>query len=177
MPAEKEPTVEAESIESAQPERQFFKCPIPAEQSAAVLCFSRMKIPAELQESSIDGFSVLVQQQHAGQLRLGPRWVLQSVNERSEVYPQWLYCAPDGRVQIGLRRLQDLTPKARWFPRLGRSRPREIDHSLLFVSLVLLILLAISLPGIGDLLGTAPWIERTVKEFLGGSLGRVSRGG
>lgn len=161
-----------------EPERQFFRCPVPTEHSAATLRVSGVKIPVELHESSIDGFAVLVQQKYTGRLRLGPRWVLQSASERSEVCPQWLYCAPDGRVQVGLRRLQDLTPapKPRWLPRLGRSRPRDTDYTLVFAALVLIIGLAVSLPGLGDVLGTAPWIEQTVQDLLGGSLNRISRG-
>ncbi len=160
------------------PEQRFFRCPVPPEDAAATLRFSGTKLTVELQESSIDGFAVLVQQNQVSKLRLGPRWVLQSASERCEVWPQWLYCASDGRVQIGLRRLQDLTsaPRPRWFPRLGRARPREIDHTLVFASLVLLVALAISLPGLGDVLGTAPWIEKTVRELFAGSAGWLRRG-
>jgi hypothetical protein len=150
------------------PEQRFFRCPVPIEKSAATLRFSGTKVPVELHEASIDGFAVLVQQKHVSKLRLGPRWVLQSTNERSEVWPQWLYCAPDGHVQVGLRRLQDLTPppKLSWRPTLGRSRQREGDPTLLFAAFILLIVLAVSLPGLGDLLGSAAWIEQTLIEIF-----------
>jgi hypothetical protein len=161
-----------------EPERHFFRCPVPRERAEATLRISALKIPVELQESSIDGFAVLVQQKYASKLRLGPRWILQSTCDRTEVNPQWIYCAPDGRVQIGLRRLRDLTdlPKPRWFPRFSLARPRDFDHSLVFAAIVLLSGLALALPGLGDVLGTAPWIEQTAREFLGGPLNRLKRG-
>lgn len=150
------------------PEQRFFRCPVPIEKSAATLRFCGTKVPVELHEASLDGFAVLVQQQHVGKLRLGPRWVLQSADERSEVWPQWLYCAPDGHVQVGLRRLQDLTPppKMAWRPTLRRSRHRASDPTLLLAAIVLLIVLAISLPGLGDRLGSAVWIEQMLAEIF-----------
>lgn len=150
------------------PEQRFFRCPVPIEKSAATLRFSGTKIPVELHEASIDGFAVLVRPQHVSKLRLGPRWVLQSASERSEVWPQWLYCAPDGHVQVGLRRLQDLTPppKISWRPTWRRLRHRDSDPTLLFAAIILVIVLAISLPGLGDRLGSAVWIEQTLHEIV-----------
>ncbi len=149
------------------PEQRFFRCPVPLERSAATLHFSGTKVPVELHEASIDGFAVLVQPQHIAKLRLGPRWVLQSADERSEVWPQWLYCAPDGHVQVGLRRLQDLTPppKMSWFPTWRRARCRESDPTLLLVVILLLIVFALSLPGLGDHLGSAALIEQALVEI------------
>lgn len=67
------------------PEQRFFRCPVPIEKSAATLRFSGIKIPVELHEASLDGFAVMVQPKYVSKLRLGPRWVLQSSTERSEV--------------------------------------------------------------------------------------------
>jgi hypothetical protein len=178
MHADKGNAAETRWQEQHEPERQFFRCAVASENSAATLRFSRTNVPVELHESSIDGFAVLVQQKYIKKIRLGPRWVLQTVHERTEVWPQWVYCAPDGRVQIGLRRLQDLTPapKPKWWPRL-RSRRGELDHTLFLATLILLLVLALSLPGLGDALGTAPLIEQTLREFVGNSIGRLTRGG
>lgn len=155
-------------------ERRFFRFRVPPSQSNAVVRVGGFKIPVELQESSIDGFAVLVEKNHAAKIRLGQRWILNCKNERTEVFPQWIYCAIDGRLQVGMRRLEDLTPipKSRFWPRIGRPGYREFDHTLVFAAMTILLFLALALPGLGDLLGTAPWIENTLRELLGGAIRR-----
>lgn len=150
-------------------ESTFFRCPVPSEQAPATLRFAKTRIEVELYEAAVDGFSVVISAKFASSLRLGPRWILENAVERSEVLPQWIYCAPDGRLQIGLRRLRDLTrePKPSLLPRIG-GRKREIDYSLVFAALVIVILVVLALPGIGDALGTAPWIERAIRTMLRG---------
>jgi hypothetical protein len=89
----------------------FFRCPVQEEDSAASIIIRGKKIPAKLQDKSIDGFSVLIEPKHVRKLRVGPQWILKSGGEVTEVWAQWMFNAPDGRVQLGLRRLRDLTPQ------------------------------------------------------------------
>lgn len=147
------------------PEQRFFRCPVPIENSAATLRFSGTAVPVEVHESSIDGFSVSVKPQHMSKLRLGPRWVLQSATERSEVWPQWLYCAPDGHVQVGLRRLQDLAPprKSRWRPRWRNRGRRATDRGLLYSVLILLAALAVCWPSLNERLQESPAAQQALR--------------
>jgi hypothetical protein len=139
----------------------FFRCPVQEEDSAASIIIRGKKIPAKLQDKSIDGFSVLIEPKHVRKLRVGPQWILKSGGEVSEVWAQWMFNAPDGRVQLGLRRLRDLTPqpKESWFPTLLCYRKHTTNPEVFLAAAVLIAFLALSLPGIGDQLGTSGKIQ------------------
>jgi len=143
-------------------DRGFFRCPVQDEDSIATIHICRKKIPVVLQDKSIDGFSVLVPRAQSRKLQMGPQWILESGGERTEVLAQWMFNAPDGSIQIGLRRLQDLTrqPQGAWFPTFRPYRKQAVNPEILMVGTVIVILLAISLPGIGDRLGTSGMIQK-----------------
>jgi len=142
-------------------DRSFFRCQVPNEDSAATIFIRNQKIPVLLQDKSIDGFSVLVERRYTGKLRIGPQWVLQAGDERTEVLAQWMFNAPDGHVQIGLRRLQDLTPqpKSRLFPVGSGYRKNVANPELMFSAMFIIVILGLSLPGLGDHLGTSGYIQ------------------
>ncbi len=142
-------------------DRGFFRCPVADEDSAAIIQIRRNKIPVKMQDKSIDGFSVLVEPRHVRKLQVGPQWVLTSGGEVTEVWAQWMFNAPDGRVQLGLRRLRDLTPlpKGSWVPAFTSYRKHTGNPELLMAAMVLIGFLVLSLPGIGDSLGTAGKIQ------------------
>ena len=58
-------------------EAGFFRCPVQAEQSKAVIRVGRRKVAATVQETSIDGFTVLVSPRNASKLKVGRLWVLE----------------------------------------------------------------------------------------------------
>ncbi len=146
-------------------DRSYFRCPVQDEDSAATIVICGKRIPAKLQDKSIDGFSVLVEPKHARKLRVGPQWILRAGGEVTEVWAQWMFNAPDGRVQLGLRRLQDLTPqpKASWLPITSSYRKHTTNPELLLAGIVLAGFLALSLPGLGDRLGTSGKIQDGAK--------------
>jgi hypothetical protein len=155
--------------------RGFFRCPVQQDQASAELWIGRRRLAATLQETSIDGFTLVVEASMAVHLQVGRPWILQTSAERSEVHVEWLFHAPGGAVQLGVRRLRDLTPLPSfnsWRPRLliQGSTNRRVGHSatpeLLFFALLACLFGALSLPGIGDQLGTAPRIRRVVQALL-----------
>ncbi len=152
---------------SYEPDRGFFRCPVMAEDAEATILIGRMRIPVKLQDRSIEGFAVLVEPSHVRKLRVGPQWILESDGEVSEVLAQWMFNGPDGRVQLGLRRLRDLTPQSNgsWFPTIFSYRKHTTNPDLLMAAIVLIIFLAISLPGIGDKLGTSGTIQTGLQTF------------
>lgn len=143
---------------------EYFHCPISPEQNSARLKIGRRSIPASLQEASIDGFTVLVDSSDATRLVLGKPWILFHDNTKLEVHAQWFFHADDGNVQIGLRRLRDLTkPPAigGWLPSLGGTPQQDgSSGSTLFVVTVLIALGSLAMPGIGDALGTSGKIQQ-----------------
>jgi hypothetical protein len=142
-------------------ERGFFRCPVQDEDSAVTIVIRGKSIPAKLQDKSIDGFSVIVEPKHVRKLRVGPQWILKAGGEVTEVWAQWMFNAPDGRVQLGLRRLQDLTPQPNgsWFPAIFSYRKHTTNPELLLAAIVLAGFLTLSLPGVGDQLGTSGKIQ------------------
>jgi len=103
---------------SGEPKKHYFHYAAAIDSTPGLLRLCGKDLPIALQEASASGFSITVKPLEAGKLRLGPRWVLQTDDARYEVYPQWLHCAADGSVQVGLRRMQSLPP----LPENGRLR-------------------------------------------------------
>lgn len=147
--------------------RGFFRCPVQAEDAKATIIIRRRRIPVVVQDKSIDGFSVLVSPKHLTKLQVGPQWVLKSKNETTEVWAQWMFHSPDGHAQLGLRRLRDLTPQDQgsWLPAFLSYRKHTTNPELLLAATVLTGFLALSLPGIGDRLGTSGKIQTGLQIF------------
>lgn len=154
----------------------YFRCQIPEEASKATIRVGRRKTCAQVQESSIDGFTVLVRDKDAKNLRIGEPWVLEFDGSRLEVTGQWFFNAPGGFIQIGLRRMRDLTPEPVFHtPFLSRFSSRKMSASATsaagFGGFVIVLFLALSLPGLGEQLGTSGRIQGAVhwiySEFTG----------
>ena len=144
----------------------FFRCPVQSEQSKAIVRVGRRKSHATVQETSIDGFTVLVSPRDASKLKVGRTWVLEYDGTRIEVHPQWLFNAPDGHVQMGLRRLRDLTRpepiRSSILARFAGKRYEDPSFSAAaFGGFVLFLFSLMALPGLGDRLGTSTRIQDT----------------
>jgi hypothetical protein len=146
----------------------FFRCPVQPEQANAYLKIGLQKVPVTLCETSIDGFTITIAGRHSRRVRLGARSRIKTRSEYAEVHVEWLFHAPGGGIQIGLRRLRDLTPseeprRAVVMGRDMRSHGNAMGSSeLVFAGLVIFLFLALSMPGLGDSLGTAPRIRGAV---------------
>ncbi|MGB1708603.1 MAG: hypothetical protein ACPHF4_12305, partial [Rubripirellula sp.] len=55
----------------------FYRCPVHEDHAEAVLCSRRRRLRVLVQETSIDGFTVLVRPQDADRLAIGRPWVLE----------------------------------------------------------------------------------------------------
>ncbi|HBJ33361.1 MAG TPA: hypothetical protein DDZ51_01090 [Planctomycetaceae bacterium] len=75
----------------------------------ATLVIAGKPLEVIIPEQTQYGFTAIGTGKVAEGLRLGARWVLVLDGNRFEVFPQWIHCAADGRVQIGLRRMQQLS--------------------------------------------------------------------
>lgn len=152
-----------------EPGKACFQCPVPADQSAGTIRSGRRQINVTVAETSIDGFTVLVDAKLIGRMSFGRPWILTHLDTIFEVGPEWLYNAPDGFAQIGLRRIRELSKPQRPKVKPGSSkRLISVDGSttsLAFAGIVLFIFLSLALPGFGDNLGTAPRINAAVSTF------------
>lgn len=149
----------------------FFRCPVQAEMSQATLIVGRRKVPATLQETSIEGFTVTVCPRQSQRLRIGRAWVLRSLNDCCEVHAEWFYNAPDGGIQIGLRRVRDLLRPERpsgWlsFGQAGRKSSSGKGSEVAFAGAIVFLFVVLCLPGVGDKLGTAPRLQAALQLVL-----------
>lgn len=156
-----------------------FRCPVPSDQSRGTIRIGRRKIEASIQDASIEGFTVLIEPKHAKRLAVGVPWKLEYDGALLEIQAQWFFHAPDGRVQVGLRRIRDLTEPERigtWWPTTDNSRSAEDAGSstLAFAGFVLVLFVALALPGLGDRLGTAPKIGGAFDWVVDGFRERVN---
>lgn len=154
-------------------EEGFFRCPVQAEKSEAIIRVGRRKARATIQETSIDGFTVLVSPRDASKLKVGRSWLLEYDGTRIEIHPQWIFNAPDGRVQLGLRRLRDLTPpepiRNSLLAQFGGAKYNDPSYSsLAFGGFVLFLFSLMALPGLGDQLGTSTRIQNTFRWVIQG---------
>lgn len=159
-------------------EAGFFRCPVQVDQSKAVIRVGRRKALASVQETSIDGFTVLVPANYAHVLKVGRAWVLEYQGAKIEVHPEWFFNSPDGRVQMGLRRMRDLTPpepirKSLLLRYAGRRYEDPSYSAAVFGGFVLALFSLMALPGLGDRLGTSSriqnafmWLVRSVNHSL-----------
>lgn len=167
-----------------QPENvsSFFRCPVQSECAQATLHVARTKIPANLQEQSIDGFTVTVDAAMAPKLRFGKAWVLTTNDDRVQVHPEWIFHALNGDVQMALRRMKDLNeivhPSGGWNPFRYRTESRQRGqgsrNEIAFAGVLVFIFAVLSLPGLGDAVGTAPHIQKTAGE-VGQMAGKLVR--
>lgn len=153
---------------------EFFRCPVQADQGDAKVTIGRKRIRGIVQETSIDGFTVLIGPEYTSKLDVSKPWVLDYDKGRHEVHAQWFFHAPDGHVQVGLRRLRDLTKpgsvKSNWTGPRARSRVSSDSSSstLAFAGFVIFLLTSMALPGLGDRLGTARPMGEFFKTIAGG---------
>jgi hypothetical protein len=153
----------------------FFRCPVPEEQAEATLVVGRKRLKGTLLERSIDGFTLLLPATEAKYLSLGSPLVLQCDAECSEVHLQWFFHAPGNRMQLGLRRLRDLTPSltnpAATGGRVKRGGGIPFVPDLAMCMWIAIALCVVSLPGVGDKLGTAPVIRDAMKSVWNAGCG------
>ncbi|WP_068133503.1 hypothetical protein [Roseimaritima ulvae] len=153
----------------------FFRCPVQPDLAKATIRVGRQSVIATLQEQSIDGFTLLVEPKHALKLQVGVPWVLITDSERLKVRAEWMFHAENGKVQLAVRRLEDLrkaedSDRHSWamFTRRVRGSGESGGNEIAFAGIVLFLFIALSMPGLGDRLGTAPRIQAAVEGLING---------
>ena len=177
------PLIDMSSAEKDKPvprvQRRFSRCPVVPEESSASLQIGRKTYQVVLQDKSIDGFSILMKPRDARQATLGEVWTLRTVSEKAYVTAQWVYQHPDGDVQFGLRRIQELHKKmaSGVFPVWLGKRRRSLNPDVLVGVLVIAAILVIAMPGVADRLGAADWIQGAFKNIRESVLALIANRG
>lgn len=151
----------------------FFRCRVEPNRGDARVRIGRKQIPVTVQETAIDGFTILVAPNYASRLKVGKRWILEHDGTRIEVHPLWFFNTPDSQVQLGLRRLRDLTrpedQRNSLLIRFGGSRFRDPNCSAtVYGGIVLALFCMLALPGWGDHMGTSKHIQDGLKWLVEG---------
>lgn len=149
------------SVESAS---GFFRCPIVSGRSEATIRIGRRKLVATVQETSIDGYTIVISPQYSSKLKVGKTWTLEHDGSKTEVHPLWFFNTPEGSIQLGLRRLRDITPmesdRSSLLIRFGGSRFHDPNFSAVaYGGIVLSLFCLLALPGWGDHMGTSDRIH------------------
>lgn len=157
----------------ASPTAEFFRCPVSSDCSQAKIRIGHRRFGVSVQETSIDGYTVLVGPKESKRLQVGKMWLLEYQDAIVEVHPQWFFNSPGGEIQVGLRRLRDLTPPApvrrSLLVRIGGLKYANPNVSAaMYGGFVLVLFSVMALPGFGDQIGTAPRIQEVVKWIVGG---------
>jgi len=157
---------------SCQTQQTFFRCPVPPSDGAARIRIGTTRLQASVDETSIDGFTVTITPKYAKRIQMGATWVLEFQDTRTEVLPQWFYQSPEGHVQLGLRRLRDLTKatpvRTSWLPiKSGGRCDNSNNATIMFGGFVLTLIAVLSTTRLGEQLGTADKIESAFKWFVG----------
>lgn len=148
--------------------QRFFRCRVAEEQSLGCLRIGRIRLRVHVDEKSIDGFTIRMTDDDLARLRFRKKeWVLEQLSEQSSVRPEWFLNHADGVVQLGLRRIADLTPPppvpsglAALFSLKGIGACLSSCCEIWLGCAALLLLAILTLPGMGDYLGTAPRIRQ-----------------
>lgn len=153
-----------QATNTVEQETDFFRCPVVNGRSEATIRVGRKKAKATVQETSIDGFTIIVPPKYSPKLKIGKTWILEYEGARAEVHPLWFFNTPEGNIQLGLRRLKDLTPPDKdrnsWLVRFGGARFHDPNFSAAaYGGVVLGLFCLLALPGWGDHMGTSDRIH------------------
>jgi len=158
---------------SVEQEPDYFRCPISNGHTDATIRIGRKRVKATVQETSIDGYTVIVAPSHASKLAVGKSWLLEHDGTKTEVHPLWFFNTPEGDVQLGLKRLRDLTPpenhRRSLLVHFGGVRFQDPSFSAaVYGGFVLSLFLLLALPGWGDHMGTSDRIHDAVNWLVDG---------
>lgn len=170
----------AQATKNTEQETEFFRCPVVNGRSDATIRVGRAKAKATVQDTSIDGFTIIVPPKYSPKLKVGKTWILEHEGARTEVHPLWFFNTPEGNIQLGLRRLRDVTPpendRNSLLIRFGGARFHDPNFSAAaYGGIVLALICLLALPGWGDHMGTSDRIEEAFKWVMDGLDGTFGR--
>lgn len=150
-------------------ERQEYRCCIAAENSAGKLKIGLRTFDVCVTNTSRTGFGIRMPTHVAKKLSSKRRLLLLYAGETWEVGVQSRYSDDSQFTNLGLIRGRELTklqvPGSWWGGMFSRSSAPADPTFLAFLVLAFLIAV-ISLPGIGDSLGTAPKVRKALSSLL-----------
>ena len=149
-----------------QDRKTAYRCAIATENSTAELRVGSKSYSITVLDASREGFTIRVPDTILGRIRNKAFCRLEFSSELSEVACESEFADTPGFTNIGLTRVRDLTriklPSGFRFP-FGSMFSLQQDPTFLLGLMIAFLLACFCLPGIGDQIGTAPKVSRTVQ--------------
>ncbi len=151
-------------------DRREFRCCIAAENSAGKLRIGLKQYDVCVLDTSRNGFCIKLPNRVASKVREKSLPILSFNGENWEVELKSRYSDGETFTNLGLARVREVTKikaPSSWGLWCSSNRSGLHNDPTFLAFLVLaFIVAAISLPGVGDHLGTAPRVQKAIKSFV-----------
>lgn len=144
--------------------------------SAATLIVNRKALKVDVREKAGNGFTLGINPKLAKKIKTGSQYTLQYDDRRIDIIAEAFVETVQGETRLRVGTIREFEPKERWAFRLPFMKGNRvfapdcgIDNGTVYAGFVLILFCVMSLPGIGDQLGTAPRIE-TALDVVGRNL-------
>lgn len=134
--------------------------------SAATLTVGRKLMKVHVREKSGNGFTLGITPKQAKKINAGSQYTLQYDDRRMDVIAESYAETVQGEARLQVGTIREFEPKESWafrFPFMKGTRILSydcgIDSAAAYGGFVLVLFCVMSLPGIGEQLGTASRIE------------------
>lgn len=155
-----------------QKRRSAFRCAVAPEYSKGTLAVGYTKFAINVLDTSRDGYTLRCPARVASKLKPGKLARLVFRGETWEVERNSLYNESTDFIHLGCTRVRELTrikqPKSSMFAALAPRITLSSDPGLLMFLLIAFMVAVVSLPGLGNKLGTAPKIQKGISEIAKG---------
>lgn len=148
---------------------KIYRCKVMGNTDATLQLGNRL-LNVHVRETSGTGFTIGMDPKLAKKIKTGKSYKLRFDDRMIEVYAQTYTESVQGEFRLLVNTIREFEPKERWAFRLPFTKgSRVITHDsginsgAVYGGFVLVLFCVMSLPGIGDKLGTAPRIESALK--------------
>lgn len=161
-------------------QEKVYRCKVVGD-NTATLFIGHKALKVFVRETSGNGFTLGIDPKITKRISAGKRYELRYDDRRIEVIAETFTETVQGEARLRVGTIHEFEPVKRWAFRLPFSRgSRVVSHEscinsgAVYGGFVLVIFCVMSLPGIGDKLGTAPRIESAL-QMMGKNVGDVVR--
>lgn len=159
-------------MQDTQKRRSAFRCAVAPEYSKGILSVGISKYAINVLDTSRDGYTIRCPARVGSKLKPGKTARLAFRGETWEVDRNSLYNESKDYIHLGCTRVRELTrikpPKTSMFAALAPRISLSSDPGFLMFLLIAFMVAVVSLPGLGNKLGTAPRIQKGISEIAKG---------
>ncbi|MCA9135698.1 MAG: hypothetical protein KDB00_03040 [Planctomycetales bacterium] len=161
-------------------QEKVYRCKVVGD-STAILFVGHKPLKIFVRETSGNGFTLGIDPKLTKRISAGKRYELRYDDRRIEIIAESFVETVQGEARLRVGTIREFEPVKRWAFRLPFTRgSRVISHEsginsgAAYGGFVLVLFCVMSLPGIGDKLGTAPRIESAL-QMMSKNVGEVVR--